>query len=220
MNEIYFLVQVIFVLLFSFGALRLGKSALAAAVALLAILANFFVLKQVHIFGFDVTCSDAYTIGSILSLNLLREYFGKEEAKKAITTCFFYMVFFVVMSQLHLKFAPSPHDSAQSAYSLLLTPAPRLLFASLSVFYIVQHLDLRLFSWISSILPRSNFSLRSTLSMSISQLIDTLLFGFLGLYGLVANMFHIILISYLLKMAIISVLSPLTLFAKRLERRV
>ncbi len=187
------------------------------AVAVQAILANFFVLKQMTFLGFNVTCSDAFAIGSILSLNLLRENFGKEVATKAISSCFFFMVFFVVMSQIHLRFVPSALDTAHFAYVRLLSPAPRLLFASLIVFFLVQHLDIRCFGWISRILPHSSFPVRSSISLAFSQLVDTILFSFLGLYGMVSSILDIIIVSFLLKGCIILALGPLMTLFKRLQ---
>lgn len=217
MNEITFLIQILFIFLFSYGAFRIGKGALITSVAVQAILANLFVLKQITFLSFTVTCSDAFAIGSILSLNLLREYFGKEEAKKAITVCFFFMIFFVAMSQLHLRFVPSPHDTTHFSYSHLLTPAPRLLIASLGVFFISQQFDVRAFGWISKILPRSPFPIRSTLSMTASQFLDTVLFTFLGLYGMVESVGHIILLSFFLKFLVILFIGPLLSVYKKIH---
>jgi len=220
MNELYFLSQILIVLLFSYGALRLGARALTTAVTVQALIANLFVLKQINFLGFEVTCTDAFAIGSILSLNLLREYFGKKEATKAISICFFFMFFFVAVSQMHLLFTPSSHDTVHSAYALLLTPAPRLLIASLAVFFLCQHLDVRFFGWISKILPKSSFPLRSSISMTMTQLIDTVLFSFLGLYGLVNSITDIILVSFLLKVIVILTMNPLMGFLKRVTRHV
>lgn len=218
MNELFFLLQLFLILLFTYGAFRLGEGALITAVSTHALMANLFVLKQISFFGFEVSCSDGFAVGSILGLNLLREHFGKKSAKKAISICFFFMIFFVVMSQMHLLFSPSIYDTSHAAYQLLLSPAPRLLIASLLVFYLIQHLDVRLFSWISHRLPLSPFSIRSSLSLVISQLFDTVLFSFLGLYGMVAKLSHIIFISFFIKIFIILTLGPLTAFFKRVER--
>lgn len=218
MNETNLLYQLLLVFGLCYGAFRFGKGALTCAVTLLALMANLFVLKQITLFAFEVTSSDAYAIGSILSLNLLREFHGKEAAKKATYICFFFMVCFVALSQIHLGFHPSPHDKAHFAYLFLLTPAPRLLFSSLIVFFAIQQLDLRLFAWISKLLPRSRFPLRSTLSLSISQLFDTILFSFIGLYGLVSNLSHVIIVSFLLKAAMVLALGPLMTLFRRFER--
>lgn len=220
MNIFNFLSQIVLIFLFTYGALRIGKSALITMVALLAIVANLFVLKQITLFGFHITCSDAMAVGSILSLNLLREYYGKEEAKMGIKVCFFFMAFFVVMGILHLRFVPSSFDTAHGAYERLLTPSPRLLLASLSTFWIVQQFDLRAFGWISKLFPKSPFPFRSAISLTLSQLLDTVLFSFLGLYGMVAHLSHIIVISFLIKFAIILLMSPLMALFTKMGRRV
>lgn len=220
MNELYFLTQILFIVLFSYGAFRLGKAPLITAVSIQAILANFFVLKQMTFLGFEVTCSDAFTIGGMLCLNLIREHYGPETAKKTINTTFYFMVFFVVMSQMHLRFIPSSYDTTHFAYARLLNPAPRLLLSSLTVFYLVQHIDIRLFGWISHILPKSTFPTRSLISISTSQLFDTILFSFLGLYGLVSKIGDIILISFLIKLCIVIIMNPLLSFFKRMEANV
>lgn len=215
MNEILFIIQVLTVFAFGMAALRFGKSALIAWISLQAVLANLFVLKQMTFFGFHITCSDVFAIGSILGLNLLREYFGKQAAIKGLWSCFFSMIFFVAMSQLHLLYQPSPYDTAHGAYEALLSPSPRLLLASLAVFFLVQQIDLRLFSYLKEKLRELPLPGRNAVSLTLSQLIDTVLFSFLGLYGLVSSLWDIIAISFLVKLVIISCSSPLIAFSKR-----
>ncbi|MGE0669638.1 MAG: queuosine precursor transporter [Parachlamydiales bacterium] len=216
MNEILFIVQVLTVFAFGMLALRFGKSALITWISLQAVLANLFVLKQMTFFGFHITCSDVFAIGSILGLNLLREYFGKQAADKGLWACFFSMLFFVAMAQLHLLYQPSPYDTAQGAYQTLLSPSPRLLLASLAVFFIVQQIDLRLFSYLKEKLTKLPLTGRNAVSLTLSQFLDTVLFSYLGLYGLVSSLWDIIAISFLVKLIIISCSSPLIAFSKRI----
>jgi hypothetical protein len=213
-NEAIFFLQISLVLLFCWGATRFGKEGLTASVVLLALIANLFVLKQISLFGFEVTCSDAFTIGSFLSLNLLREKAGKEAAGRAISLTFFVLLGFALLSMIHLFFRPTEADFAQGAYLTLLKPAPRLFLASLSSFYLMQRFEIFLFSWISK-RSRLSFAARSTLTLSTSQLADTLLFSFLGLYGMVAQIGHIIIVSYFVKLLAIFFAAPLTVFITR-----
>lgn len=215
MNEILFILHVLLVMGFGFGALRMGKAALTAWVALQAVLANLFVIKQIGFFGFHVTCSDVFAIGSILGLNLLREYFGKEAAKKALWTCFFTMLFFVAMAQFHLFYQPSPFDTSHSSFETILSSSPRLLIASLGVFLIVQQIDLRFFGYLKQRFQKVPLSVRNALSLSTTQLLDTVLFSVFGLWGLVAQLPDIIVISFLIKLTIIALMSPLIHFSKR-----
>ncbi len=215
MNEVLFLAHIFLVLGFVWGALRLGKEALTAWIALQAVFANFFVLKQTLLFNFNVTCSDVFAIGSIASLNLLQEYYGKETARKAIWISFFAMLFFAFTSQVHLLYAPSPSDTAHPAFESLLSVTPRLLFASLASFLIVQRTDVGLFSLLKRGLPRAPLALRSGISLCATQLLDTVLFTYLGLYGLGFALTDIIILSFLLKLLIILFTLPLNFLIRK-----
>jgi queuosine precursor transporter len=215
MNEILFLLHVVIVMGFGFGALKMGKAALTAWVALQAVLANLFVIKQICFFGFHVTCSDVFAIGSIVGINLLREYYGTEAAKKALWSCFFAMLFFVSMAQFHLFYEPSSFDTTQGAFEAILSPSPRLLLASLAVFFIVQQIDLRFFSLLKEKMKWLPLSIRNAISVSSTQLLDTVLFSIFGLWGLVANLFDIVVISFLIKLFVIALMTPLIHFSKR-----
>lgn len=209
MNELLFFLQVALVTFFCKGAEKFGKSALVASVAINAIVANLFVLKQIELFSFTVTGSDAFAIGSLLSLNLLQEKYGIVEAKKATIVCFFMMLFFVVVSLIHLSFVPSPLDDTHNAYSAVLSQTPRLLAASIAVFLFVQQVDRAIFSFFKAKFPKKSFSFRSTISLLISQGLDTILFSILGLYGLVFALFDVIIVSYFLKMIAIGTFTTL-----------
>lgn len=213
MNETIFFFHVLLVFLFALGAVKLGKEALIAWICLQAVLANLFVIKQISFFGFNITCSDVFAIGSILSLNLLREYFSQEAASKALKICLFCMLFFVAMAQLHLSYQASIYDTSDSAYKIILCQSPRLLCASIAVFFFVQKIDLLLFHW----LKQRNIPLfiRNGFSLSASQLLDTVLFTCLGLWGIIDSLLDIMLVSFVIKLLIIALLNPVTALIRR-----
>ena len=62
--------------------LRLGKEALIAYVSLLFVIANFFVVKQIQLCGYNATGADAFIIGISFSINLLQEYWGQKTARQ------------------------------------------------------------------------------------------------------------------------------------------
>jgi uncharacterized integral membrane protein (TIGR00697 family) len=210
MNEFLFLLHLAIVTLFIWPAIRLGKEALISWIVVQPILANLFVLKQISLFGFTVTCSDVYAVSCALGLNLLQEYFGKECAKKTVWLCFYALVFFVVMSLLHLLYLPSPYDVAQSSYARILGTTPRLAAASIISFLSVQWFDVRFFGYLKR-QTRLSLYLRNSLSLTVSQAIDTLLFTFLGLWGHVDFLFDVFIISFIIKLAIGLLLSTSSL---------
>lgn len=214
MNELIFFTQIIVILLFALKALKLGKGALTTWVVVQALIANLFVLKQITLFGFDVTASDAFAIGSLLGLNFLQEYYGQEEAKQVAWICFFFMFFFFIVSQLHLFYQPNSYDSVHSAYQMILAPAPRLLAASMGVFFIVQQLDIRFFSFLKNQFQDLNFAFRVTITLVLTQFLDTFLFSFAGLYGLVISVVDIIIVSFAIKLMVIFCITPLLKWTK------
>jgi uncharacterized integral membrane protein (TIGR00697 family) len=218
MNEALFFFHIILVMAFGFGALKMGKTALSTWVALQAVLANLFVIKQICFLEFHVTCSDVFAVGSIFGFNLLREYHGQKAAKRALWICFFAMIFFAVMAQIHLFYLASSFDTSQQAFEVVLSSSPRLLATSLIVFILVQQIDLHLFGIFKKKFQFLPLSLRNAFSVSITQFLDTFLFSILGLWGLVAHLSDIILISFLIKLLVIALMSPLMHFSKRFVR--
>jgi uncharacterized integral membrane protein (TIGR00697 family) len=207
MNELFFIAQVGLVVGSVMGVRRLGKEAIIMLAALLAVFANFFVLKQIDLLGWTVTCSDAYVVGHLLCLNLLQQLYGKESAAKTILISFAAMLLFALFSQVHLYFQPSVFDHADGHYAALLGVAPRLFTASLTTFYCVQRLDLFLFGKMMNAFPKLSWKIRSALSLVISQAFDTLLFTLLGLFGVVEDWVSIFWMSFAVKCTVIALMA-------------
>lgn len=212
-NNSLFLVSTFLVVFFCVFTLKLGKNALIAWIALLGVLANLFVLKQIQLFGLNATASDVYAVGSLLGLNILREHYDLKTCRHAIFVSFVCLIFFCLMGQIHRLYIPSPFDSTHMAYETLLAPNVRIIVASVAVFFCVQLFDVYFYSLI---LKRylSSLWLRNGISLILSQFIDTILFSFLGLYGIVENIGEIILVSFCIKLMAISCMVPATSFSK------
>jgi queuosine precursor transporter len=219
-NEAIFFTHAFIVLLFALGALRLGRGALISFIALQAVMANLFVLKQISLFGIEVTCGDLYAVGAMLALNFVREYHGQKEAQRAIWISFGGALLFTIMSQVHLLYLPSENDWAHPSYINLLRPMPRLMGASLFSYLISQQVDLRLFGWLKKSFPYLPLMVRAGSSLVLSQLLDTLLFSFVGLWGMVSSVWGIVVVSYLIKLITIAALIPVTVVSKKVVKAV
>ena len=121
------------------------------------------------------------------------------------------------MSQIHLLYLPSPADHVQEAFSSILSAAPRIVLASIGVYAFVQRIDILIFSLLSRRIAR--FGVRVLLSLLISQAIDTALFSFFGLYGLVDRLIEIMLVSYAVKCAVIACSSSVASIMKRFVKK-
>jgi hypothetical protein len=215
-NESIFLLHSILISIFALSALRFGKEALIAFIALQSILANLFVLKETTLLGLTATCSDAFAIGAVLGLNLLQEYYGRDLTKKSIWISFYLMIFYGIVSQLHLAYAPGNLDMTQPHYAALFGFMPRLVIASMITYLIAQFFDAWLYGALKERFNNRYLIIRNITSISISQFVDTLLFSFLGLYGIIHDIWHIILISYAIKLAAIALSAPFIALSRKI----
>jgi uncharacterized integral membrane protein (TIGR00697 family) len=84
-------------------------------------------------------------------------------------------------------------------------------------YLISQHLDISIFNWIKKATKGKFLWLRNNASTLISQLIDSIFFTFVGLYGIVANdenVWQIILFTYIIKVIIALADTPFIYLSK------
>lgn len=216
-NELIFLLHSIIISISALVFFALGPNALVTFICVQCLLANLFVLKQTTLFGFNATCSDAFTIGATLGLNLLQEYWGKAITQRAIFINMATLIFYTIVSQIHLAYIPSVFDVTQSAYLTLLSSTPRIIIASITVYYISQTVDYYLYGFLKTWWHRRFLVLRTYTSTAISQAVDTALFSFLGLYGIVDNIGEIIVVSYAIKLVAIVISSPFIELSRKIK---
>ena len=195
--------------------LAIGNQALCSFLCVQAILANLFVIKQITLLGFTATASDMYIVGSVLTLNLLQEYYGKDEARRAIWISFSMLLFYTIVSQIHLLYIPALSDFSQTHYHALLSFMPRLATASIIVYLIVQHFDTFFYGLLKKRFNGHYLWARNIISITVSQAFDTILFSFLGLYGIIGNLREIMVVSFGIKMATMLLLTPMLLLVKK-----
>lgn len=213
-NNYLFLSGCLIVALVAIASAR-HRTLLTAYIALMGICANLFVLKQIELFGMSATASDVYAIGGILGLNLLREFHDFKACKQAIGISFCCMAFFALMGQLHLMYIPSEFDQSHAAYAAILTPNLRIMLASIAVYFVVQVFDVYFYNYFI----RRTFNaiwLRTGFSLVISQGLDTVLFTYIGLYGIISNLDEILLISLSIKLIAIALMTPFTQLSKKI----
>ena len=214
MNELILLAYCFIVATGALGALRFGKEGLIGFICVQVILVNLFVLKQISLFGYTATAADALAVGITLSLNILQEYYSRETALSAIWISFYCAVLYALLSLFHLAYIPALSDTTHTLFKTLLLPMPRIVFASLLTFLIVQYLDTQLYFVLKKNLDGRYFVLRNYGSLFLTQFLDTLLFTFLGLYGTTeslsnfSTLFDIIKVSSIIKAVVIIVTVP------------
>ncbi|WP_375793474.1 queuosine precursor transporter [Chlamydia sp. 12-01] len=218
-NEIIFILQTVFIVFAGifFSSKNIGW--LTGWLTTLSVIMNVFVLKQIVLYSLEVTSADVYMIGILSCLNFSRELYGKNKVNEAMIGSWVVTIAFLLLTQLHLALTPSPNDTTQNHFIALFSPTLRLILASLTTVIVVQIIDLKLFSYLKNLFQDKAFGTRSSISLIFSQILDTLLFSFLGLYGTVSNLTHVILFSFITKICVIAISVPVVVLGKYFKKK-
>lgn len=217
MNELLFILYSFFILTGSVFFLKKGLIWITSWLSILIILMNFFVNKQISLFSLNITAADPLSVGYLFGLNLIREFYSSKEAKNIAKITLIISMFLPLICFMHLSLIPNSFDYTQIHFSKIIAPSYRIIAASILTFFIVQFIDLKIFSLLKQLLKRRFFVSRSLVVLIISQFIDTVLFSFLALYGQVSNIFHIILMSLFAKIFASLISIPVTLYLKKMS---
>lgn len=216
-NELILLGNILIISLFAVAALRLGQSILVTFVALTLVLANLFVIKQTIFFGLNATTADALAVGSMLGLNLLQEFFSRDAGKQAIIATFFSLVFYAIVSQIHLLYIPSPVDVSHPHFEPILKFAPWLVVGSFVVYLFAQVLDFIIYGALQRLWGKKYMILRNYIAVGLSHLGDTILFSLWLFYlGIITNPVHIVIISFTVKFLITLIATPIISIASQI----
>lgn len=218
-NELLFIAHVGIVSCATLLFGRLGKEALVAYISLLFVVANIFVVKQISLLNWYATSADAFIIGVSFGINLLQEKWGKDLARKTIWISFACSAFYMLMAQILLSYTAIPSDTTHIHFAHLMSNTTRIIIASFISYIITQTADTYLYAYVRKKTNDKYFVARNYLSMCSSQLFDTVLFSFLGLYGIMENLTDIMIVSYVIKLAAIAMTTPFLIYATRVIKK-
>lgn len=218
-NELLFFIQITLISFATLGFGILGKEALVAYISLLFVIANIFVIKQISLFSWYATSADAFIIGISFGINLLQEVWGKNIARKTIWVSFACSAFYMIMAQFVLYYRPVLEDMSQQHFNFILSNTTRIIIASFISYIITQTADTYLYGYLKEKTNGKYFVFRNYASICSSQLFDTILFSFLGLYGIITNIWHIIVVSYAIKIIALIMITPWLMQAKRVVKK-
>lgn len=223
-NELLLVATLIFeyagvVLAFNF----FGRKGLFAWIALATVLANIEVMVLVEAFGIEMTLGNILFASIFLATDILSENFGKREAKQGVAIGIVSSILFVIVSTSWLFYLPSANDVNSPALHEIFTKTPRIVFASVIVYIIVQYLDVFIYHKVwekTAIRLGGNRGLwiRNNVATISSQIINAILyniFAFGGVYS--ANTLVAIIISNVIIYLITSVADTPFLYMARLK---
>lgn len=177
---------------------------------------NLFVIKQINIWKFEVTSSDALAVGYLLGLALIQEYYGTKAARNHILLSFICSIGFLLLSMVQLLYVPNHLDTSHSSFVTILSLMPRIFMASIISFLIIQFVDIFLFQKLRIKLSGKWFAGRTAICLVISQVLDTYIFTYLALYKAVPHLRDIIIFSLVIKLSVTGISLPFANLSKRI----
>lgn len=203
MNELWWVLLLVLnfaAIMFSFRIW--GKLGLYIWIPISVIVANIQVTKNVNLFGFEATLGNIVYSTSFLATDILSEFFGPKDSRRAVGIGFFALITMTVFMQVAILFTPSPSDFVQESLATVFSLMPRIAFASL-VAYVISNLhDVYAFDYWKRKHPgRTSLWMRNCFSTFVSQGLDTLIFTFIAFYGVYSASvwWQIVLTTYFLK---------------------
>lgn len=210
-NELLFLGHIVIVSVSVLAGLAHSYAALLSVLGIQLILANIFVTKQIVLFGMTTTCSEVFIVGSMYGVSLIQAYYGTVYARRTIVYLFAMILLFVCLSYMHLLYEPIATNSVAPALQQVLGLGARFLFAGLIAYFVSERVNVLCASLLHArgVAPGARI-----VAIVIGQLVDTVVYTYVGLYGLMGNLASIIGFSFVIKCLVILALAPLLSIAQ------
>lgn len=213
-NELIFFSSCLATASLTLISLLFGAQGLLAAICVQGLLENIFVVKQIELFGLHVTSADIFAVGLVLALNLMQEFYGSSQSKRAIWCYFLVSIWFLGARTAHVWYTPSIYDCTHSHFVQILENCPRIILASLTTSLLALHLDRYFYAYIRQFFTGQWAWVCNIASTAFSQFFDTLIFTYLALWDSVANPVHIIFVSYIVKLLALTIAGPFAALAR------
>lgn len=163
---------------------------LAVVVSVCLVISNILAVKQfdIHMFGYTFTSTAGLIIFplSYIINDCISEVWGYRNARLVIWMAFITNILAVVMFQISVHLAPSPHwAEMQPAYASVLAQTPRIAIASMIAFLFGSFLNAIVMSKMKLRQKGKNFWFRALVSTVVGELADTFFFTMLGFIGVI-----------------------------------
>ena len=202
-----------------------GKGGLLAFSVMASILANIEVLILVNAFGIEMTLGNVLFASTFLITDILSENHTRKDASRAVLISTLCSVMFIFISQMWLLYTPSENDWASGSIRTIFASTPRIVCASLVVYFVSQIVDVWLYhKWWDLCKKyfkdeRKGLWIRNNGSTLVSQLLNTFLYTFLAFYGTYSmdTLISIFISSYMIYICTSLVDTPFVYWCRKIH---
>ncbi|ABR31703.1 transporter [Thermosipho melanesiensis] len=183
------------------------------------IISNIIAGKLVNIGPFVITLSVLIYPVSFGISNIIFEIYGEKIIKKVILIGFIASIILAIYSFIVILYPPSQIFDKNESYVTVFNNTPRIILASFLAYLSAQFSNIWIFKFLKN-LKVNNLTIRNTISMIITQFIDSVVFvgiSFLGNYSF-DTIISMILSQYIIKLVISILNGPIINFSvKRIK---
>ncbi|MGO0884931.1 queuosine precursor transporter [Clostridioides difficile] len=164
------------------------------------LMSNLFGGKLISIVGFTVAGAIITYPITFLSTDIIGEIWGKKQANECVKIGIVVQLSFLLLGYLSLSI-PALEQSIelQNSLKMVLNQGLRMTLASLGAFSCSQFLDIYIFHRLKEKHNSKYKWLRNNASTMTSQFVDTIIFITIAFYGVVDNLFLMIVAQYVVK---------------------
>jgi uncharacterized integral membrane protein (TIGR00697 family) len=166
------------------------------------IIANVVAVKVVSFWGLVIPSAVVVYPITFLITDIIGEIWGKAEANRTVRNGFICQLLSLVLIGLAILLPVAPFADNQSAFVAILGNTFRMVLASLVAYLVAQSWDVLIFHWLKDKTQGKYKWLRNNASTMTSQMLDTMIFITIGFYGVVPNIWVMVLSQYVVKLVL------------------
>ena len=155
-------------------------------IAVLTVIMNIAVMKQMTIFGLEITGGNVMFATIFLANDVLNEHFGKKAARRAVLVGFAAGLIATILMLFMITYQPNEYDKAQKhlVYFFDVRMFGRIAAVSMISYLLAQILDTQIYAGLRKLTGSDKMLwFRSNASTWVSQAFDTLFFTTAALVG-------------------------------------
>ncbi len=162
-----------------------GKYGLLAWVPVASILANIMTAKTVNMFGLSSTMGTVLFASTFLATDILTENYDFKFARKAVFLGMFGTLFYIISSQIAIRYIPSVFDYAHDSMVTIFSLSLRISISSIIMYFIANMADVYLYDRLRSKMHGRYMWLRNNVSTILCNCLENFFFmlmAFLGVF--------------------------------------
>lgn len=172
----------------TFGAVVLanrffGKYGLLAWIPVASILANIMTAKTVNIFGLSSTMGTVLFASTFLATDILTENYDVRLAKKGVFMGMFGTLFYIVSSQIAIRYIPSAFDYAHDSMVTIFSLSLRISVSSVIMYFVANMVDVYLYNKLRVKMNGKHMWLRNNVSTILCNCLENFFFMFMAFIG-------------------------------------